>query len=452
MKLSDVGKVLFVDDDYETIADATTAFLNQGIPVQYWKGTGELPSSIFDVRIVIIDLDLEGINMRVPGDEFYFSAVEALRKIPGPFIVFIVAREFDTSDPDRLRDVYNRKVGVPLCGYIANEGLTKDELEDPNCLESLIVSFLEKNEVLHLILSWEGIFDKAKDAAMSDIMLYDVDVPIRALVKMLCANSGEGKATARELIEVMVRLVSRRTSETAEASNLVNLICGINKVPLENNYPNFEDLRLYSKLMFYLPSNDEDLMTGDIFETEDEFKYAVILTPKCDIIQDNTGGRALVCFGFPLKRENFENPNFPPYKIDQKINGLCQKERTFTIKIAETAEKRYFKETPPVGIPIIWNFCPEQGKFGICLDFNDVRSLPFAEIYDNWKNKKTWKRVSRIDSPFIEEILQRYGTLVSRIGTFQINRSPLKLKEDMKNVEKANEKIVNMHLKINLKT
>lgn len=436
MKLNNIGKVLFVDDDYETIADATTAFLDQGIPVQYWKGTGNLPRSIFNVRIVIIDLDLEGLNMRVPGDQFYFPAIEALRKIPGPFIVIIVAREFDPIDPIKLKEVYNHKVGLPLCGYIASEGLTKDKLENPTYLEDLIVSLLEKNEILHLILSWEGIFDKAKDAAISDIMLYDVDAPIRALVKLLCDNSGEGKATARELIDVMIRLVSRRTSETEEVDNLVKLISGINKGQIENDYPSFEDLRLYSKLMFYLPSAEEEIMTGDIFETSERFKYGLILTPKCDIIQGHTE-KVLVCYGFPLRRENFWDPDFPPYKIDPKIVELCRKKKEKNIeeKIVGVAENRYFRESLPAGLPIMWNFCPEDGTFGICLDFNNVQSIEISEINEKWKVKKTWKRLSRIDTPYIEEILQKYGSLVSRVGTLQINRSPSKLEEEMKELK-----------------
>jgi hypothetical protein len=83
---------------------------------------------------------------------------------------------------------------------------------------------------------------------------------------------------------------------------------------------------------------------------------------------------------------------------------------------------------------VIWNFCPEEGIFGICLDFNNVESVEITEVKDKWK------RLSRIDSPYIEEILQKYGSLVSRVGTLQINRSPFQLQESMKKLENKTEK------------
>ena len=105
------GKVLFVDDDYGTIADAIASFLERGMQVQYWNGSGELSSQIYNVRVVILDLDLTDIKMRTPGDEFYFPAIDALKKISGPFIVIIVALEFDENDPANLRTLYEERVG-----------------------------------------------------------------------------------------------------------------------------------------------------------------------------------------------------------------------------------------------------------------------------------------------------------------------------------------------------
>jgi hypothetical protein len=434
LKLSDIGKVLFVDDDYSTIADVVESFLDAGIPVQYWKGSGELPSSIFNVRIVVVDLDLTDLKMRIPGDEFFIPAVDALKIIPGPFIVVIVAREFKKDDPARLEKMYLERTKAPLVGFIADAGLTKEQLEDPRILEGLIVSVLEKNEILHLILSWEGIFDRSKDAALHDIMASNVEAPARALVNILCSNFGETKATARELIDVMTRLVSRRTSETEDFNNLVKLISGINKTLPGNldGFPSSEDLRLYSRLMFYLPPTEEDVTTGDIYETPKKFQYGIVLTPKCDLTQEKTDN-VLVCYGFPLKKECFLEKDFPAHKSDPEIAKLHKENVKSPEKIAEIMEHRYFTERLPQWLPILWNFCPEEKNFGICLDFRGVQSVEKTEV-------KKWKRLSRIDSPYIEEILQKYGSMMSRIGTLEINRSPFQLQKFMKKVKEEAEK------------
>jgi hypothetical protein len=55
--------------------------------------------------------------------------------------------------------------------------------------------------------------------------------------------------------------------------------------------------------------------------------------------------------------------------------------------------------------------------FGICLDFNNVESVSISEL-------GKWKILARIDSPYIDEIIQKYYGLVCRVGTLEINRSP----------------------------
>ena len=171
-------------------------------------------------------------------------------------------------------------------------------------------------------------------------------------------------------------------------------------------------------------------MTGDIFETSEEFKYGIVLTPKCDLIQSKTK-KVLVCYGFPLRKKYFRKRNYPPHGIDPVIAELHRNGHTMA-EIVACIEKRYLKESLPMTLPVIWNFSPEDGTFGICLDFNNVQSIEITEV-------KKWKRLSRIDSPYIEEILQKYGSLVSRIGTLEINRSPLQLQGTIKKMESTSE-------------
>ncbi len=423
MKLSDIGKVLFIDDDYSTIKDAVESFLDVGIQVQYWKGSGKLPSSIFNVRIVVIDLDLTRLNMRPPGDDFFIPAVDAIKMISGPFIVIIVAREFREGDSDRLRKMYFERTKSPLFGFIADSGLTKEQLEDPNILEGLIVSVLENNEVLRLILSWEGIFDRSKDAALRDILTHDMVAPAKALINILCSNFGETKATARELIDIMTSLVSRRTSEAINFDDLVKIICEIKQnIHLNiDNYPGLEDLCLYSKLSFYKPSVEEDVMTGDIYEITGKFNWGIVLTPKCDFTHEGTD-KVLICYGFPLKREYFYEKEFPPNKNDPEFTKLSSEKSPD--EISKITEKRFLDKTLPQTSHILWHFCPEDGIYGLCLDFKCVASIEKNEV-------KKWKKLSRLGSPYIEALLQKYGNIISRIGTLEIQHKSSKLKKDM---------------------
>ena len=125
----------------------------------------------------------------------YDLAVEALHKIPGPFIVIILALNFEEDDPDILKSAYEKTYDIPLCGFIAHKGLTKrEDSEDPSHLQELIISSISGNKILNLILLWEGVVDKAKDEALSDLVESEVENTVIALVKSLCKEMGEEPA------------------------------------------------------------------------------------------------------------------------------------------------------------------------------------------------------------------------------------------------------------------
>ena len=434
MKLNEVGKVLFIDDDYETIAEVTSSFLQKNIQVQYWNGAGALPKNIYNARVVVTDLDLTDTNLKAAmGDTFFFSIVDAVSQIPQPFPLIFVAREFDPQDPRKFKRAYKVRAKTPFPGFLSEKGLTKAEL-NPTGLKELIDSLLENNEILELILTWETLYDKAKDSALNEISIGNVENSIRTVVKILCNNCHENKGATRELIDELSRLVSRNSIQNEDFENLVKIIDGINETQVEDKSTK-QDLLLLSKLIFYRPAEEEEIMTGDIFETNERFKYAVILSPKCDLMQ-NKLEKALICYGFPLKKAYFRNKNYPPHKNDTVIVSLHKKSHKM-VEIADEIEKRYLGKDLPSSLHVIWNFTEKEQ--GICLDLNNVQSIDLNQVKD-WKKLKIWKRLCRIDSPYMEEILQKYGSLISRVGTLEIKSSPPMVQHLLKKIEKEKEK------------
>lgn len=433
MKLNEVGKVLFIDDDYGTIAEITSSFLQKNIQVQYWNGSGSLPKNIHNARVVVTDLDLTNSNLKeAMGDTFFFAIVDAVSQIPQPFLLIFVAREFDPRDTRKFKRAYKVRAKTPFLGFLSKKGLTKAKL-NPKALKSLIDSLLENNEILELILTWETLYDRAKDAALNEISIGNVENSIRTLVKILCNNCHENKGATRELIDELSRLVSRNSIQNEDFENLVKIIDGINEAQVNEKSTN-HDLLLLSKLIFYRPAEEEAIMTGDIFETNERFKYAVILSPKCDLMQSKIE-KALVCYGFPLKKAYFRNKHYPPHKNDSVIVSLHKSHKM--CEIADAIEQRYLGKDLPSSLHVIWNFTEKEQ--GICLDFNNVQSIDLHEIKE-WKKLKIWRRLCRIDSPYMEEILQKYGSLISRVGTLEIKSSPPMMQGLLKRIEKANGK------------
>jgi hypothetical protein len=155
------------------------------------------------------------------------------------------------------------------------------------------------------------------------------------------------------------------------------------------------------------------------------------MTPACDLVHAKTT-KVLTCFAFPICGKYFEDPEYPPNKIDPAIKKRREKGLGVS-EIAASLKERYIarKQNLPDHLYLLWNFRDGKETLGICFNFHDVRSIEKEEL-------KKWKRLCRLDSPFVEEILERYGKLVSRIGALEINRSPEQLRDSLDTLNRQN--------------
>lgn len=466
--LSEIGKILFVDDRYDDdIKQAITELVERGFAVQYWNGEGTPPETIRNARVIVMDLDLAGVGSRSGGIGDYAPAIAALHKIPGPYLVIILAQDFTNDDPSNLENYYRDTHG-PICGYIAKTGLSKaEEAADPSRLNDIIIGAI--NDTLKLIFLWEAVIDKGKDKAMQELFGEQVEEMIVSLVKLLWLDVGR-KSAPREIVSYFMRLVLRKTREGQEFKEIKDLIDSIGVSKVKSSYPTEADLKLYNKLIFFKPDSAEGVWTGDIRRikvADGSFsEYAIVLTPKCDFVL-RTPSRILICKGFPLEEKHFDDPHYPPLKNDAKIakriandketlakwvdkrhhnnlellNGLIDNyprisnssfEQEVKQKLEEMgkafvkyAKDRYLEKSNfPESFHVLYNF--EDGSaFPLCFDLNSTSRMERSNI-------ENWERICRLDSPFIEEMLEKYGSLSSRVGVPCFNRSGKQLKDLLK--------------------
>src|SRR2546428_11685508 len=81
------GKILIVDDEYDSVADAVKQLLEAGVPVAYWDSYAE--RDFLNIRAVILDIDLAHLGNKSGDETYYYAAVDALRRIPGTPLVVI---------------------------------------------------------------------------------------------------------------------------------------------------------------------------------------------------------------------------------------------------------------------------------------------------------------------------------------------------------------------------
>ncbi len=433
-----IGKILFVDNRYEeAVQKAVTVLVENGLTVQFWDGRGDLPTTISNVRVVIIDLDLADMKTKTNSLAFYSPILEILHKIPGPLVVMIMAQEYEDIDPGNLNYYYEQSFGS-FKGVILQDGLSKDdEIADPSKLLKLIMTSIQNDRILRLLLTWETVVDKAQDRAFDQLISKDIKLTVPNLVRSLCRDFSEDSA-ARELVSTIMQLVSRRMYEPSEFRLLDALVKEINKesIGINPDYPCKEDLLLYNRLMFYEPIPEEPVWTGDIFKTNGLPKYddyAIVLTPVCDFANNKTS-RALVCFGFPIIEGAFADSDYPPYRFDLEVIKkveipLDQKEIVACIKSRYVLGK--VKNTE--NLYTLWNFKVDDKILGLCFDFNNIKTMEIQEL-------KKWERVQRLDFPFKQHILETYGRFMSRVGTSELNKSPEQLHERLSDAKKRKSK------------
>ncbi len=422
------GKVLFIDNKYTEVKPAIAKLVKSGMAVQYWNGKDTKFPEVQNIRVVVLDIDLSGKGTRAQGPSYYALAAKALSKVPGPFVVILMANDYRDDDPDNFEQYYTEIIETPLCGLVSKKGLTKQaELGSKEYLKNLINEAIDQDAVLRLVVNWENVVDKAQDLAFKDMITDEIRCTVISIVKSLCRDFGDESA-ARELVSTLMRLISRRIFEPTEFKELSDLVKKVNTEIPEDlaNYPRKEHISMNNKLMYYQPKG-EKAWTGDIYRTSTEAKkyddYLIVITPVCDLVQ-NKGSKVLTCIGFPILETYFKDTAYPPYFIDGAVKSCVTAKEASPDKTAKVIKERYIscKQKMPESLFFLWNFEDEGKNFGVCFNFNNVQTFETTEI-------EKLRKVCRLDSPYIQEVLEKYGRYASRVGTPDINFSPQKLSE-----------------------
>ena len=407
------GKVLIIDDDYKDVEQAVFELITKGIPVLFWDGKNDPPKNINNVRIILIDLVLAD-QERGPG--FYLPAIQCLNKIPGPYVVIIVSVGFQDKDPDELLREYQSNFGDDPPGYIYEKGLTKDQLSEADQLARTIKSSLKEKSIMNLVLLWESILDLSKDSVLRSLIANKLEKTVVGLIETIYKDEGEGGAP-RGFIQSLMRLQSRFMTSSKELEGLRGSLDGIRKMSQAPSDESIDNL-LHWFLMYYDPLKNEDVRTGDIYEIKGEqgYSYSIVLTPVCDFAQGKSS-MILTCDGCELDEKLFAGEGYPLLTEDPEIAG---KEGDEAKKDAIT--KKYLKGKGTISdrFYLLWNFRKiwDRSEYtGVCFDFKNVHAHRYSEF-----KEKALKRVCRLDSPFVDLMLQRFGFYSSRMGQPDINK------------------------------
>ncbi|MCL0076987.1 hypothetical protein M1O12_03065 [Dehalococcoidia bacterium] len=412
------GKILVVDNTPEDVRDIIRAFREAGMGVVYRQSAPaaeELPSNI---RVVILDLDLDGCGSVTPED--LDQAVLVLKRVESRTRFYLVAlwSRYITETEDwveRVRDKYREGTGREFLAYFLKPfGKT---LIKQRTLVRGIQNWIGENPQAGLVFQWEGTIEDSRDSAVSDVVsVGGIDVIVRTISQELGVE-----ATPRELLNLLNKILVKHASVAARVkafSSTVKATLSTAPAPLAPYewYTRFHYLQAYFDVR-----ETEPLWTGDILRrktpTNRAGEFAIVITPSCDLAQKRPTG-IKVAYGTQFGQ-------IPRYAADDEsaaeIVKLFGKTKDGKYKRYKDVTQSLAKGTDlPERFHVLYflRTSPDAGDhFHLLFDFSRIDSLRCRrDGSGNFRVPRGWQRLCRLDSPYIDDLLQKYSTFSSRVG------------------------------------
>lgn len=415
--------MLIVDNKFdESIELAVEQLLQNGVPIGYWNGK-DPKKKLVNNRIVLLDLILRDEDALRPAPERFRRAINALYRLRAASIVIILSNTAD--EPNEFKTAYTNEKGE-YPGVISPVKIEKGNLDDPKELTSQIESAIRDHPEVRLALLLESVVDSAKDGAFQATLGRNVEV-VAALIKIL-EKQNDREGLRRELVDTVIRILSRHAHSGEAYKALKEVLEPI----LARAPPDLTNAggSLLSFLMYYKPEGDR-VWTGDIFQTrkDDGRDIGIVLTPACDLAWDKPEFVTLA-LGFRLTEDVYRKRNSVLFQRDSSLRNLTIKEREAPSDERRTQVQRsiddrieHYKVTGknlPEGTFILRHVDCGGELLDVCIDLKDLERVSLKKLT---KESKPWHRITRLDSPFVEALLQRFGERTSRIGIPDFNLS-----------------------------
>lgn len=160
---------------------------------------------------------------------------------------------------------------------------------------------------------------------------------------------------------------------------------------------------------------EENWQQGDIVLdatiSGQKIDLATLITPQCDIVQDNADFFLFVLTtDFKLSFRKIIDPNYN--LTEDHIKGLVELSKTKLTDIISNIIHHFNGIYANRFYYLLPNDTVGEGFNPNYLDFQKILTIP-KEVLDDWKEKRT----AAISDPFRAQLLSRYIAYIGRIGT-----------------------------------
>lgn len=397
------GRILVIDDVPEQVSEMVDSLRLKGESVIF---TTSMPEDEFleNVRLLIIDLYLVG-NDKEASYDAVASILEKVSETTEFFIIALYSKYTGDAAKNKqiieeLKEIFHRRTETDLKAFFLEPfdkfSITQTELV--NRLEKAIAS----NPICGLLLEIERSIENARDHTVSNIIV-TASVPV--ILKALEEQVGE-VALSREMVGLFLKVLGRHCKPTETMSVCIKELISQSPSIDADKYGRIHNLQSY-----YIIPEQEAIWTGDVLERKNgKEDYAVIVTPECDFAQRKK--RPLdymkLISGVRINHDDFANEELlEKIKTQLKISKRRTLEDCVKSILTGGLKKRFY---------VLKCLKDDQDTiFHLVLDFQRISKLRFKEKVGAL-GVGNWRRVCRIDTPIIADLLQKYSAYSSRIG------------------------------------
>ncbi len=395
------GIILFADDHiFDTDREENKLFqkfnsdVNFSIlPINNLSTLEKAVASMSTIKALILDWNFERKVEEHDDDENFIdipdeNPFQFLKSQKIFSLVYLYSmNEIAQEIKEELQSLYNDKIFFEIKG-----NMNESDKEYKKIIDG-INSFEDKNKHLNVPFIWSQTINQASQSIFSELEQADkywIKELFYSSVRKFNKTTGEPTVIELdptiEVITLFQNLISERLiQETSLKKSISDYSVANFKSITETN----EILNLYSKLYYSKPQETDSIMTGDIYQLSKE-NFGIVISPECDLsklIKRNEKVE-LLCF----TKKSFKT-----------INDFC--------KTNEEIIRAYNQEISALHLLPIFAFS-ESDRQTALIDFRFSLKLKGGHFLDT--NKK--KRVLKINSPYIQQLRQRYLSYMGRVG------------------------------------
>ena len=262
-------------------------------------------------------------------------------------------------------------------------------------LENWIATNLE----LKIFLKWSYEVEQKLNDSLWEI--HDLDRSgLQYVIETIRAkNVGYRIPDEYELVSILIKVLSRKLSNSE--GFLSSVAASITSMMSSRKPPTTDILERTKKFQaferYISPPMAKPMWTGDIIRNKG-MEYFIIVTPSCDLSQKGKVGNVVLLKATPFNEYRSE------HALTNQASATC---------INNAKSSTHY-------LPYVED-CPE----GLLCMFDELSSIPIDNLAAGIEGGD-YKRLATIDSPYVENLLQRMNTYLMRLGVRDLGEEEVK--------------------------